>query len=192
MNKRQQQKQETKKKILKAAYKVYSKIGFSATTKDISEEVNMSHGTIFLHFPTKDDLIICILENFGNEVTTLLHALVEESKSISDILKAHLSVIEKHEDFYNKLISENKLLPLETQNILITIQSSISFHLNKVIEKEKSNYTIKDLPNYFIFNTWIGLIHHYIQNKNLFSPNSSVIKRYSDELIKNFLELIKN
>jgi len=45
---------------------------------------------------------------------------------------------------------------------------------------------------YIIFNTWLGLIHYYLQNSELFAPGASVLKQQGNELVKHFLELIKS
>lgn len=189
LTKRQQQKEETKKRIIKAAYTVYAAKGFSATTNDIAKEINVSHGTIFAHFSTRDELLIYLLDDFGSIICSRLHELTMESKSITDVLKAHLNVINEYEDFYKRLIAENRLLPSEVRHTFVGIQSTIAFHLNKVIETESDK--VKALPTYFMFNTWMGLIHYYLQNNDLFSPSSSVTERYGDELIRHFSALIK-
>lgn len=191
LSKRQQQKEATKKRIVSAAYNIFTENGFSAATSDIAKAINVSHGTIFVHFPTRDDLLIYILDDFGSKVGTRLHELTEKSESISAVLRAHLNAIREYEGFYARLISENRLLPTEVRNTFIAIQSVIAFHLNKVAEIEIANNYVKKLPTHIIFNTWIGLIHYYLQNNDIFAPNSSVVDRYGNELIDNFLELIK-
>lgn len=189
--KRQQQKEETKKRIIEAAYTVYADKGFSATTSDIAKEINVSHGTIFAHFSTRDDLLIYLLADFGSIVCSRLHELTRESKSIADVLKAHLNAISEYEAFYQRLIAENRLLPSEVRHTFVGIQSTIAFHFNQVIEVEKEGNQVKALPTYFLFNTWVGLIHYYLQNDDIFAPDSSVINRYGDEWIDHFLVLIK-
>ena len=49
---------------------------------------------------------------------------------------------------------------------------------------------IRDLPHHLVFNTWIGLIHHYLSNKALFAPEGAVIARYGEELLGYFLGLL--
>ena len=63
-NKRQIQKEETRKKIIEAAYRVYSKSGFNARTDIIAKEAGIAHGSIFSHFPTVDDLIESLIDEF--------------------------------------------------------------------------------------------------------------------------------
>jgi AcrR family transcriptional regulator len=189
--KRQQQKEDTKKRIVQVAYQVYAKRGFTATTNDIARETGVSHGTIFAHFQTKDDLIIYLLEDFGERTNARLHDLTEESNSMKDVLNAHLNAILEEEDFYIRVISETYLLPEAVRSVFIGVQSTIAFHLVKMIQKEKHMHALKDLPDHFIFNLWTGLLHYYLQNKVLFAPDSSVIERYREDFVTNFLEVMK-
>ena len=50
---------------------------------------------------------------------------------------------------------------------------------------------IKDIPFNMIFNTWLGLIHYYLLNGELFAPQDSVLARYKNTLIECFMVLIK-
>lgn len=191
LTKRQQQKEDTRKRIVQAAYRVYGDRGFMATTSDIAKDIGVSHGTIFVHFATREELLICVLEDFGSRICGRLHELVRVGDGVCGVLGAHLSAIEEFEEFYVRLVSENRLLPGEARNTFVAIQSTIAFHLMEVIGKERVGNSIRELSDHFIFNTWLGLIHYYLQNSDIFAPDTSVIGRYRDELLTNFLELIK-
>ena len=43
------------------------------------------------------------------------------------------------------------------------------------------------MPLHLLFNTWTGLVHHYLSQRDLFNPKGSVIRRYGDELLEHFL-----
>jgi len=189
-SKRQQQKENTRKKIVKAAYQIYSQQGFTATTATIAEESGVSHGTIFVHFPSVNELLIYLIQVFGDTLAVELHAL-SESNSVKELLIAYLDVLAKHEAFYIRLISERSLLPEDVQMIYANILSTVAFHFNKVIEREIDKQTVKRIPVHMVFNTWIGLLHYYLLNKDFFSPETSLLERYGSELIEVFLELIR-
>lgn len=58
MNKKQQQRVETRKKILKAAEDLFRKKGYEATTtRMISTKLKMSTGSLFVHFKTKREIL---------------------------------------------------------------------------------------------------------------------------------------
>lgn len=188
--KRQIQKEATRKLILDTAYQVYADEGFSATTNQIARAANLSHGTIFVHFPTVENLIICLLERFGLEINAQFHFLAEKDESLETFLAAHISVLIRYEDFYKRLISEINVLPQEAKYVFINIQSVVSFHLNQVIERDQENETIKEIPMHIVFNSWLGLIHYYLTNSYLFAAGS-VLTDHKDELILNYIKLIR-
>lgn len=95
------------------------------------------------------------------------------------------------EPFYTKLIIERRLLPESASNTYILIQSAISFHISIAAEKEMEQGSIRKFPIHLIYNTWIGLIHYYLTNSDLFSPNHSVLRQYSDELLHHYMNLLK-
>lgn len=190
-SKRELQKENTRKKIVEMAYQVYSAQGFSATTATIAKEAGVSHGTIFAHFPSLDDLLSCLIQEFDVALGLEIHRLAETSNNVEELLKAHLDVLAGHENFYIRLITEKSLLPEEAQLAFANIQSTIAYHFSKVIEREYEKQVIKNIPVHLIFNTWMGLIHYYLLNKDFFSPDIPLLERYGSELIATFLELIK-
>ena len=70
------------------------------------------------------------------------------------------------------------------------IQSAISFHLTQVAEREQKNHKIKEMPLNLMFNTWVGLIHYYLTNQEMFAPGKSVVSRYREIWIEHFINLI--
>lgn len=189
-NKRQLQKEATKKQIITTAIKVYAENGFTTPTSTIAREAGVSHGVIFAHFPTLNDLLTCILQSFSDEIGAKLHGLSESGGSITELLTAHLCILEEYECFYRRLISETPLLPDGVKNMMIAIQSTASLHFSKALEQGIKRGSIKNIPIHMLFNTWLGLVHYYLQNSDLFAPNASVLRRYKNELVNGFSALI--
>jgi len=185
------QKAQTRDKIIAAAIKVYSENGFSAPTTLIAKEAQVCHGSIFVHFPAVEDLLICLLESFSQNMNTDLHSLSESGKEISKLLDMHINVLIQHEDFYKRLVKEAVYLPEEAKNTFIAIQSTVSIHFLQALEHEINIGNIKDVPFHMLFNTWLGLVHYYLLNSDIFAPQESVLTRYKNILIECFLSLIK-
>jgi len=193
VSKRQVQKSNTRKKIIETAYRIFSEKGFSVATSIIAKEAGVSHGSIFAHFPTLNDLLICVLSDFGENMGKSLHMLAEKCDSVQNLLEEHLNVLEKYEAFYSRLISERNKLPDEAKCTFAIIQSTVAFHFNCVIEREIEKGTVKKIPIHMLFNTWLGMVHYYLLNKEFFSDsNESVLRRYRTELLSTYLNLIKN
>jgi len=187
---RQIQKLNTRKKIIETAYKIFSEKGFSVPSSIIAKEAGVSHGSIFAHFPTMNDLTVSLLSDFGDKIGASLHELAEKCDSVENLLKGHLRVLEEYEAFYFRLISEKSILPKEAKYTFAVIQSTVSFHFSSVIEREIEKGTVKKLPTHMLYNTWLGLVHYYLMNKDIFSDSSeSVIKKYGPELLSTYLKL---
>ena len=190
-NKRTLQKEMTRDRIIRAAMKLYLVNGISNTTTDaVSREANLSHGAIFVHFATREDLLINVLERFSKEIGNEIHDIASAEGDLQSILIAHLKVLEEYERFYTELIKNTDSLPKEAGNMLISLQSILSRHFSVAIERAQGEGTVKDLPLYIIFNTWLGLVHYYLMNAAFFAPGESVLKRYEKELVGNFMVLI--
>ncbi|MEQ9347254.1 MAG: TetR/AcrR family transcriptional regulator [Thalassospira sp.] len=62
MNIRATKREETRQKILEAARSCFANGDFdSASTREIAKRAGVAEGTIFNHFPTKEELVICCI-----------------------------------------------------------------------------------------------------------------------------------
>ena len=188
--KRQEQKVQTRKKILDTAFRLYASGGFSVPTNRIAREAGISHGAVFVHFPTRENLQLGVLERFIYEMGNKLHGLSEAGAGIRELLYTHINILEEYESFYKNIITEISSLPEETKTMLLSLQSMTSYHFDPVIGRERRRGRIKDIPLHMLFNTWIALLHYYLQNSELFAPGKSVLKHRKDELINTYISLI--
>jgi AcrR family transcriptional regulator len=191
LNQRLQQKYQTRNLLIETALKLFAANGFAnTTTAAISKAAGVSHGTVFAHFGTQEELLSAIIDEFGNRINSRLHELASERNSLRELLEAHVEGLMEFEDFYCSLVCEKGLLPVEAKNTFTIIQSTISFHISQALEREISEGSIKNLPVHMVFNAWIGLLHHYITNNDLFCPGGSVLQRYVQELINYYMSVI--
>ena len=189
--KRKLQKEQTRERIIAAAMKVYSENGFSVPTVVVAEEAQVSHGSIFVHFPTVESLLVCLLDSFSRSLNSELHSLSESGGDLEKLLDMHINILIQHENFYKRLIKEAVYLPEEARNTFIAIQSTVSIHFWQALEHEISAGEIKPVPFHMLFNTWLGLVHYYLLNSELFAPGDSALKRHKGALISCFMSLIK-
>ena len=188
---RQKKKLETRKIIIDTALDQFAKDGLINTrTSDIAASANVSHGTVFAHFPTRELLLNEVIKEFGMGITNRLHELVDSNNGMKEVLEAHLKGISENEIFFTRLVSEGQLLHESARNSWIMIQSAISFHIIQVAEREIKAGNIRDIDANMLFNTWVGLIHYYLVNGDLFAPGEPVLKRYSKQLVEHYMNLI--
>ncbi|HEX2925988.1 MAG TPA: hypothetical protein VHP38_06985 [Ruminiclostridium sp.] len=94
------------------------------------------------------------------------------------------------EDFYTRLVIESRLLPRQARDTFIAIQSTVSFHLSEAIQTEVEAGTMQNLPVDMVFNGWVGLVHYYLANSDLFAPGESVLRRCGEGLIQFYISLV--
>ncbi len=188
---RDKQKLETRHRILEAAIKVFSRDGIGAAkTADIATEAGLSHGSVFVHFGSQESLMLAVIEDFGQMLARRIHELSSSGAGTRAILKAHLRAIAEREPFYARLVVEASILPTLARDSLVALQSSICFHLSPAVDADTRAGRLKAMPLHLLFNTWIGLIHYYLANRELFAPGASVVERRGEELLAHFMSLV--
>lgn len=188
---RQIQKRTTRKHLIETAIRLFARNGLTATrTADIAKAANVSHGTVFVHFPTQEALLTGAIEEFGSRINARLHELAAGKSSMREVLEAHIQGLTEYEKFYACLVAESRLLPAGARNTLVMIQSTVSFHISQAAEREIGAGTVVQQPVHMIFNGWIGLVHYYLMNSELFSPGESVLERRGQDLIRYYMGLM--
>src|SRR4051794_28770056 len=78
-NKHQLRTEETRRRLLNAAAKVFSKVGFEAARlEDIAKEAGHTRGAFYAHFSRKEDLFFALLEQKAYQHLTTIQAIVDE------------------------------------------------------------------------------------------------------------------
>jgi AcrR family transcriptional regulator len=191
MSSRVEQKQATRRRLISRAVRLVGEQGFAHTrTADVARAADVSHGTVFTHFPSREDLILAVAGQIGREITDRLHELVGSGGELRDVLEAHLRCLEENEDVYRQLVMEAPLLPAEFRATWVGLQSAVASYLCAAAEAAASQGRIRTMPAHLVFNTWIGLVHHYLINKDLFVSEGSVIAVHGPTLLEHFLTLL--
>ena len=189
---RKARKAETREKILRAAAEEFGRRSIlAARMDDVAKAAGVSHGTVFLHFSSQEALVAAVIWEFGQKTALRTHELAGGLAGVREVLAAHLKGIGEAEDFYTRLATESPMLPMECRNGCIMVQSSLSIHLSEAANKDAAKGIVKHLPTHMLFNTWMGLVHYYLVNRELFAPGESVIRRCGDEMIAFFMNLIE-
>lgn len=189
---RQAQKEKTRAGLTAAAEKLFAHHGFAqTTTADVAEALRVSHGTVFVHFPTREDLILAVIDRFGERLSAELGRRLAEDLPLKKLLQAHLLVLAEFEDFYMRLISESPSLPAQVRSLLYAMNASISYRFYRVSKPLMKAGELKAMEQALFFNTWLSLVHFHLMNRDLFSEKRPVLKAIGENLIKHFMLLMK-
>ncbi|MEN8235453.1 MAG: helix-turn-helix domain-containing protein [Actinomycetota bacterium] len=189
---RRARKEHTRRLLIDGALDEMAERGIMATrTIDVANRAGVAHGTVFVHFPTREHMVEAVVAEHASRVALRLHELARDGIAVRDVLEAHLAGLGEHEAFYARLVMEGPLLPDYPRATLLGIQSAISAHLAEAAEREMAAGTIRAMPVHLLFNTWLGLVHHYLSNRDLFAPGESVVERWGPTLLDHYLGLIR-
>jgi AcrR family transcriptional regulator len=188
---RQEQKAATRQRLLSHAEVLVVRNGFTATrTLDVAQAAGVSHGSVFLHFPSRDALMMTVASEMGRKLTDRLHALAAAGTGLRDALAAHVRCIEEHEDLYHRLLVDGPSLSPELRTAWLGMQSAVASHVLAAAEVDIRAGRLRPMPAHLMFNTWLGLIHHYLVNRDVFAPGGSVMSTHGQELIDHYLTLV--
>jgi AcrR family transcriptional regulator len=159
-------------------------------TLDVARAAGVSHGAVFKHFPSREALVIATIELIGKRLTDRLHELAKSRAGLREALAVYLECVAENEAIYARLVTEVPHLPESARRVWIGIQSAVCVHISQAVAEETRKGMIRRLPLHLLFNTWTGLVHHYLSNRDLFAPGGSVIRRCGNELLEHFLGLV--
>jgi AcrR family transcriptional regulator len=188
---RQLQKVETRQRILAKAKLLCARKGFVGTrTVDVARAARVSHGSVFVHFPSREDLMTAVVSEMAREITDALHARASGGGALGDVLAAHLECLAEHEEQIRWLLLEVPVLRKGFHSSWLGLQSAISFYIGQAAEREMTAGRIKKMPLHLLFNTWVGLVHHYVINRELYAPQGSALREHGQALLDHFLHLV--
>jgi AcrR family transcriptional regulator len=189
---RKEQKDATQKRLVETGLDFFAARGFAnANTADFAKAADVSHGTVFLHFPTREALVLRVLDVFGDRLAAAFKAAMQGELSLEGVLRAHLSVLRDYENFYARLVQEGALLPAKARSFLFILHASVSHRLHLAAKTEAAAGRVRSIEQHLLFNTWIALLHYYLANRDVFAPGESVLEIKGDELVGHFLDLCR-
>ena len=143
---KEKQRQERETLILQAAEEVLMEKGYYETSIDeIAARVGIAKGTVYLHFPSKEDLVIAIFERDMQQLlqyidSTMSSALTARGKleAIFDLM--HGGIISKRMQLLYSISNGAGLrhLLVEKKGCLREIWDQLSARLNSLLEEGKA------------------------------------------------------
>lgn len=189
---RTRQREATRRQLVEAGLRVVAESGFAgASTAAIAQATGKAHGTVFVHFRTRDDLVGAIVAEVGRAMSDRLAAIDSaEAPSLEDVLDAHLAALQENEVLYSRLIGEAVTLPLAARAQVFALQSGVGWRLRGAYERAREQGRVREIDPVALNNLWIGLTNHYLLNRDLFAPDASVVAQHGATLKAQLLSLI--
>jgi AcrR family transcriptional regulator len=191
VNKRKLQKQKTRELLLITAKEEFTKNGFlNTTTSQIATKAGIAHGTLFLHFKSKNTLIVEILDLELDQISTSIQKLVSEAADLEQMLILYLNMLQKDEDLFSVLARELPFYPEELRRTILFRDSIIRSHFQKTIKEgiELGKYRPINVTSAVSF--LFGTINYYLSLKTIFVKDGSVIQKFETSIVSTFKTLL--
>jgi AcrR family transcriptional regulator len=186
------QRESTRRRLIEAGLRVVASQGFAgATTAAIARETGKAHGTVFVHFPSRDALVAELVEEVGRSMSRRLAEIPVDAPGLGAVLDAHLAALAEHEDLYASMLREATSLPMAARAHVFSLQSGIAWRLGKTHARDVARGAARPMDPVALGNTWIALTNHYLINRDLFAPGGSVIATHGRTLKNSLLELLR-
>lgn len=189
---RKQEKEKTRNHILRMALTEFEKYGYRhSNTARIAKNAGVAHGTIFLHFNTKDQLFFEVIHQRVYQESNRLYAAVQDSNDIEALCRIHLQHISEELAFESMLARELPFLPIQLKRQVFTIRCGIVKYFYDVLTKEIEQQKIKSINPASAINSWFGTINYFLANQDMFAQPGKIIEEKGGELIQFFLTTLR-
>lgn len=130
----------------------------SLRTAAVASAAGVSHGAVFVHYPSRDDLVASVADAVAEDITrALTDAPVAYHVDLADGLRHHLNVITEHAAEYRSLMMEAMTATGAVRQVWTALQREIVDYLTAVITAAQSEVAIDvDAAR----ETWMALVHH--------------------------------
>lgn len=186
------QRETTRRQLIEAGLRIVANSGFAGTsTSAVAQATGKAHGTVFIHFQTRDALVTELVAEVGRGMSNRLAELETTAPSVSEVLSAHLTALADNEVLYSRLLCEASTLPLAARAMIFALQSGIASRMRDAYLRAQAQGTVREIRPVALSNIWISLTNHYLMNRDFFAPGASVIAKCGDEIKAQLIDLMQ-
>jgi AcrR family transcriptional regulator len=173
---REKSKEQTKRRILAAALKLFREKGLEGTTtKEISKRAGIAEGTLFNYFKTKEDLALYFFQKETEDLITWFRAEKDLQKAplpekLFAIIHRQLEYIEPYEEFIGAVFCRSlqpasTLSPLSFESQELRLKY-LRFIREILLEAEQNGEIphLGDLAAYGIGLFYLGIVAFWLQD----------------------------
>lgn len=182
------------KRVLIASLTLFSEIGFEKTTSlDIARRAEVSEGTVFSYFKTKEGILNTLLLLFFDQVIPETIELFTDQKVLCNDESVTVFFRSMIEDRLNFLINNRDIIKILFSRCLIDsswfektesiVQNNIVTPLNPILDNYKVKGELVNWPNERIIRNIISLMLSYAV-PSILNSKAIDVGKVSDEMIE--------
>jgi len=188
---REAAKQETRERLLQAASRRFVQDGFlDASTASIAREAGVAHGTIFLHFPDRDALLLAVVERLLYQLSSTLHPACFRANDLEALCRLFMEALSTQEEIYGALVRDLPRFPLPLKRQVFTTFSAITAHFTEVLEQGQAEGTLRPIPTAVANSFFFGALNHLFLYRDLMTPDGRVVATHGETLVNTFVQML--
>jgi AcrR family transcriptional regulator len=175
--------EQTRFKIIRSAHRLFVQQGYHGTSmRQIASESDIALGSIYNHFPSKEDLFITVLDDYHPYHEILPSLKRSEGDSIEIFVRnaasSMLRALESRPDFLNLMLIE--IVEFKNQHISQIFQAIFPQVLDKVQLFADRQGSLRPIPVPIILRAFIGLFFSYYVTESLLAQQMpSTMEEYA-------------
>lgn len=178
------EKARTREKIILATEYLISQKGFvKISSKEIAAECGVSQGSIFLHFKTKDGLLMTILESNIDMLELDLKESCNSNLNTDSFLRNYTEVFSKHENMLARIYRDYSYLNQELQRKIDNLEVFVK---NMIFDnyKKNSNKKLSIVDSFIAIDAFLSQTKDYLMTKETFTSSNSVMRQKRGRITK--------
>lgn len=185
MGVREEQKNRTRELIMSKTTSVLQKRGFvKVSSKEIANVSNVSQGTIFLHFKTKDNLLNAILSSNIEALELELKTKCRAKDNQDVFLKNYLDALISHEEMLSRAYKDYSYL---SENLKKQLDGLSTFVKNLIFDNFRKNQPSKKISivdSFIAIDAFTSQIKDYLLEKEISVSSNSIIRQRRGRITK--------
>lgn len=191
MNKRAIAKEKTRLRLLEAARNEFLKKGFlNSNTEDIAKNAGVAHGTLFLHFENKENLIVEIYNSELKEITDEIYKQMDRVSDVGILLDVYLNWLIENETLYAIIAKELPYYSDKLRRMVMPRDAAIRSYFYTAIQKGIEEGLYRDVNITMAITFLFGTVNFLLSLKPAFTSRGSVIQVKREEIKQTFLTFI--
>ncbi len=133
---------EKKERILSVAVRLFSQKGYYATSiQEIADQSGISKGAFYLHFSSKEELVLSILESYYDLVRKKMLTIDQQEKSSREKLVAQISI------YFKEILQRKELIMMQLREQVLPINEEVKEFMIRIRIEIQQWYenTIKEI-----------------------------------------------
>lgn len=189
MNKRELSKLKTRAAILNTTKELMVQNGvMKLTTNEIAKSLGIAHGSIFLHFGSREMLIFTVLDDALKEISAKVIARCGDLDTLEDLLEQYLTVIAESSDFLQVIYKELPYFPGGIQREVFALEALLRNMFYMKIEAV-GIFEAKQIG--LRLDGFFSTIVRYLTLNDLYAPKGNALVHKKDDLKQLFKILFR-